>query len=255
MLNKKMPVVFAGHGSPLNAILDNRFSQGWTEMGAVLPKPKAILAISAHWYTHGNLINDSDAPKQIFDMYGFPEELYQVKYPVPGSPELAARVAELIGADVSNDWGVDHGTWSVLHRVFPDADVPIVQLSVNHNLTAMEIFDLGQKIRPLRNEGIMIFASGDIVHNLGMVDWDLEGCYDWAAAFDTHVQELVKSKKYDEVIAFDKLGPDWKKAIPTPEHYLPLIYALGATDEADDVKVVNEGGELGSITMTSFIFE
>ena len=137
MLNKKMPVVFAGHGSPLNAILDNRFSQGWTEMGAVLPKPKAILAISAHWYTHGNLINDSDAPKQIFDMYGFPEELYQVKYPVPGSPELAARVAELIGADVSNDWGIDHGTWSVLHRVFPDADVPIVQLSVNRNLTAM----------------------------------------------------------------------------------------------------------------------
>ena len=224
-------------------------------MGNILPKPKAILAISAHWYAHGNLVNDSEAPKQIYDMYGFPEELYQVKYPVHGSPKLAARVAELIGADVSNDWGVDHGTWSVLHRFFPDADVPIVQLSVNSNLTAKQIFDLGKKLRPLRDEGVMVFASGDIVHNLGMVDWDLEGCYDWASAFDAHVQELVKSKKYDEVIAFDKLGPDWKKAIPTPEHYLPLIYALGATDEADNVKVVNEGGELGSITMTSFIFE
>lgn len=255
MSDNRMPVVFVGHGSPLNAILDNRFSRGWASMGRELPKPKAILAISAHWYTGEDLVNDSAQPKQIYDMYGFPEELYQVKYPAPGDPWLASKVIDLTGAKVSNEWGIDHGTWSVLHQVFPDADVPVVQLSVNGRLSPTQVFDLGRRLRPLRDEGIMIFASGDIVHNLRMADWDMEGCYDWAEAFDKHVQELVKTRKYEEIIDFQKLGPDWNKAIPTAEHFLPLIYALGATDEDDIVKIVNEGGELGAITMTSFIFE
>lgn len=257
MANKKMPVVFAGHGSPLNAILDNRFSREWRAMGAELPKPEKILAISAHWNTHGSLINSDEYPEQIYDMYGFPDELYQLRYDAPGSPELAARVRELAAADVSvnNDWGIDHGVWSILHQMYPEADVPIVQLSVNADAEPEELFQIGKSLKPLRDEGVMIFASGDIVHNLGMVNWELDGCYDWAEAFDNKVTGLVTSGGWDQIVDYHNLSPDWRRAIPTPEHFVPLIYALGAADKEDKVTIRNQGGELGSITMTSFVFE
>jgi len=292
-MSQRMPVVFAGHGSPLNAILDNKFSQGWTSEGASMPKPAAILAISAHWYTRGTYVNDSADPKQVYDMYGFPQELYDLKYPAPGSPKLAAKVRQLLrdagasveshdsgviagaamtaGASVEshdgnkiasgafdvqvdNSWGIDHGTWAVLHHMFPSADIPVVQLSVNAKATPEEMFAIGEALRPLRYEGVLIFASGNIVHNLSMVDWNLDDSYNWAKEFDEKVRRLIVAGEYSQAVNYKEISPDWSKAVPTPEHYLPLIYALGAINEDDSVRVWNNFGELGSIMMTSYTF-
>lgn len=256
MKNKKMPVVFAGHGSPLNAVLDNRFSREWQVMGRELAHPEKILAISAHWNTHGNMISSEKQPRQIYDMYGFPDELYQLKYAPPGDPQLAAQIIELAAADVSpdSDWGLDHGVWSILHQMYPNADIPVVQLSVNEDAEPREIFTLGRSLSTLRYDGVMIFCSGDIVHNLSLVNWEMDGCYDWAEAFDKKVCDLVTSGDWEALLDYQNISPDWKTAVPTPEHFTPLLYALGAADKEDNITVRNQGGELGSITMTSFVF-
>ena len=194
----KMPVLFVGHGSPMNAIEDNSFTRVWRKIGEKLPRPKAILAISAHWYTEGTLTSDVENPQMIYDMYGFPPALYALKYPVKGSKALAEDVIKVLGPDVKidNAWGIDHGTWSVLVNMFPDADIPVVQLSINHKAPAQAHFDLGLKLRALRDEGILIFASGNIVHNLSLINWNMSAGYPWAHTFDDYIKKNILEKNY-----------------------------------------------------------
>lgn len=255
-MNKQMPVLFVGHGSPMNAIEDNEYSRSWSALGKLLPKPSAILSVSAHWFTRGTKVNDSPSPAMIYDMYGFPEELYQLKYPAPGSPELAYRVKALIGEHVSidNNWGIDHGTWSVLNRVYPKADVPIVQLSVNAMLTPEEHYIIGQKLKPLRDEGVLVFGSGNVVHNLARVDWRMNEGQPWAHEFDRYIEDAIFRKDNDAVLHFDRAGQSAELSVPTMDHFAPLLYVLGASDENDVVSTLNADCTLGSMCMASYLF-
>ena len=256
MLNDRMPTVFAGHGSPMNAIEDNQYSRAWVTLGDTLPKPKAILSVSAHWFTRGTKINDSTDPAMIYDMYGFPDELYQLKYPAPGSPALAHRVKELLGDAVTtdNDWGVDHGSWSVLRRVFPHAEIPIVQLSVNALLSTAGHFALGQKLKPLRDEGILLFGSGNIVHNLSRVDWRMNDGQPWAQEFDQYIFNAVNGRRFEDAVNYKQAGESAGLAVPSLDHYVPLLYVLGASDESDTISVFNADCTMGSMSMTSYLF-
>lgn len=253
---KRMPVLFVGHGSPMNAIEDNTFSRAWSALGKTLEKPKAILSVSAHWFTRGTKVNDSPTPTMIYDMYGFPEELYRLKYPAPGSPELAYRVRSLIGelVTVDNTWGLDHGTWSVLHRVFPKADIPIVQLSINAMLTPAEHYAIGQKLRLLRDEGVLIFGSGNVVHNLSRVDWRMNDGQPWAQEFDQSIHQAILSSDHDSVIHYERIGESAQLSVPSMDHFAPLLYILGASDEDDTISVFNADCTLGSMSMTSYLF-
>jgi len=251
----RMPVVFVGHGSPMNAIEDNIYTKVWKDLGEKIPRPKAILSISAHWQTRGTEVNDSLNPKQIYDFYGFPHELYEVVYEADGNKELAERVMAVLGESVSvdNGWGIDHGSWSVLSRIYPNADVPVVQVSLNYDISPREHFELGQRLSVLRDEGYLIFGSGNIVHNLGMIDWSLSGGFSWSIEFDDMVKRSIIEGDYGSLI---ELGHDGGSlAVPTSEHYLPLVYCLGAAGESENVEVFNEGCVLGSISMTSYIFK
>lgn len=253
---KKMPVLFVGHGSPMNAIEDNTYSREWISLGQTLEKPKAILSISAHWFARGTKVNDSLQPAMIYDMYGFPNELYQLKYPVAGSSELAYRVRDLVGDVVSidNNWGIDHGSWSVLHRMFPNADVPVVQLSVNTALSPEEHFAIGRKLQPLREEGILIIGSGNIVHNLARVDWRMNDGQLWAQEFDQYIYRAILNGKYTDVINFAQAGESASLSVPSMDHFAPLLYILGVKDENDSVRVFNDECTLGSMSMTSYLF-
>ncbi|KAF0091879.1 MAG: Aromatic ring-cleaving dioxygenase [Fusobacteria bacterium] len=250
----RMPVVFVGHGSPMNAIEDNNYTKGWKELGERIPRPKAIVSISAHWQTRGTRVNDSKNPKQIYDFYGFPSELYEVVYDVKGSEELAKRVVNILGESVivDNSWGIDHGSWSVLSRIFPKADIPVVQVSLNYDMTPSDHFELGKRLSGLRNEGYLVFGSGNIVHNLGIIDWNQSGGFSWAEEFDTMINKHILAGDYDSLM---ELGHGGSLAVPTREHYLPLIVCLGATLDNDKVEIFNEGCVLGSISMTSYIFK
>lgn len=252
----KMPVVFVGHGSPMNAIGQNRARTGWKEEAERLPKPSVILVVSAHWMTKGLFVRKTEENRQIYDMYGFPEALYQVHYEPKGSPQCADRVLELLKdqAHVNNDWGLDHGAWSVLCNMYPKADVPVVMLSTDITADARTLYETGVKLRPLREEGVLILTSGNIVHNLHRVDWELEGGYDWADTFDAQIRDAILQKHFEIPINFRKLK-DYRMAIPTVEHYAPLLVALGAADEKDSIRVWNEYRELGSMSMTSYTFE
>ena len=252
----KMPVLFIGHGSPMNAIEDNTITQQWKMLGKAIPKPKAILSISAHWYTGASYVQDVQQPKQIYDMYGFPAQLYEIKYHVPGSPRLSRFAQELLGSTVSvnNSWGIDHGTWSVLVHLYPACDIPVVQLSINGNLTPKEYFAMGQALQPLRNEGILILGSGNIVHNLSMIDWDNAGGFQWADAFDKWVQECIEEKDMDQLFQYTKQPNAWQ-AVPTSEHIDPLFYCLGAVENTQyDLRIINDFRVLGSMSMTSYLF-
>ena len=253
---KRMPVLFVGHGSPMNAIEDNPFSRGWSALGEALERPKAILSVSAHWFTRGTKVNDSPTPSMIYDMYGFPEELYQLKYPAAGSPELAYRARTLIGEFVSidNNWGLDHGTWSVLRRVFPKADIPIVQLSVNAMLTPAEHYAIGQQLRALREEGVLIFGSGNVVHNLSRVDWRMNDGQPWAQEFDQYIHQAILSGDYDSVLHYNRVGEAAQLSVPSIDHFAPLLYVLGASDADDSISVFNAYCTLGSMSMTSYLF-
>jgi len=253
---ERMPALFIGHGSPMNAIEDNDFARTWEQLADKIPKPKAILSVSAHWYTPGTRITDNKAPRTIYDMYGFPEELYQIVYNAPGDPELAHKAKAMISknVEIDNTWGFDHGTWAVLCRIYPKANIPVVQLSVNRNARMEGHFKIGQEISKLRDEGVLILGSGNIVHNLGMVNWGMDSGYDWADEFDEYIKTSIMNRNFANVINYQKLGIAGKRAVPIADHYAPLLYVLGAARAEDAVAVLNEARTLGSISMTCYLF-
>lgn len=258
MLNEtpQMPLLFVGHGSPMNAIENNAHTQAWAAMAAKMPKPKAILAVSAHWYTKGTRIMDEAHPKIIYDMHGFPDALYQVQYTPKGSPEFAALTRSLIKRQVTvdNAWGLDHGTWSVLCHMFPEQDIPVFQLSVDRDAPAAEHFQIGKELSALREQGILIFASGNVVHNLSRINWQMEGGYPWAEAFDTYIQEKILQKHYPDVIDYQRAGKCAELAFFSPDHFYPLLYILGASKPQDEVTIFNAACTLGALSMTSYLF-
>lgn len=252
-MDKTMPVLFVGHGSPMNAIEDNEFSRAWAEVGRALARPEAILCISAHWETAGTAVTAMERPETIHDFGGFPRKLYEAQYPAPGSPRLARRVQEMVKtAQVRLDqsWGLDHGTWSVLCRMFPQADVPVVQLSLDRTQGGAYHYGLGKELRALRDEGILIVGSGNVVHNLRMIAWQDAG-YDWAVEFDETARRLILSGEHDPLIHYQDLGRAARLSIPTNEHYLPLLYALALQDEGEPIQFFAERVTLGSISMRS----
>jgi 4,5-DOPA dioxygenase extradiol len=255
-MKNRMPILFVGHGSPMNAIEDNVYSLAWNALGKMIQKPQAILSFSAHWFTRGTMVNDSPAPAMIYDMYGFPDELYRLQYPAAGLPELAQRARTLIGdyVVIDNNWGIDHGTWSVLNRMFPEADVPIVQFSINTMLTPEQHYSIGQKLIPLRDEGVLLFGSGNIVHNLSRIDWQMDDGQPWAQKFDQYIINAVLKGDHDAVIHYNQAGESSQLSVPTLDHFAPLLYVLSASDANDTVAVFNNVCLLGSMSMTSYLF-
>jgi 4,5-DOPA dioxygenase extradiol len=253
----KMPIIFIGHGSPMNAIEDNEFTQNWSKIASMIPKPKAILSISAHWYTQGTRIMDEIHPKMIYDMYGFPEELYEIEYNAQGAPDLALYTKSLISREVKidNTWGYDHGTWSVLHVMYPNADIPVYQLSVDRNAAAEVHYEIGKQIKMLREQGVLILGSGNVVHNLGRVNFSATEGYDWAKNFDNYIKDKILKKEYEDVVNYRKAGESAGLAVPTPEHFYPLLYVLGGLNENDKVSIYNNSCFAGSLSMTSYLFE
>jgi len=254
---KKMPALFVGHGSPMNAIEDNEFSRAWMETGKALPKPNAILCVSAHWETAGTLVTAMDRPKTICDFYGFPPELDEKKYPAPGSPRLARLIQETANKTqvrLDQTWGLDHGAWSVLGRLFPNADVPVVQLSLDRTQAPAFHYALGKELRALREKGILIIGSGNIVHNLRLMAWQDEG-YDWAIEFDETIRQLILSGDHDSIIRYQNLGQAARLAVPTNEHYLPLLYVLALQGKQEQVRFFADRVTLGAISMRSLWIE
>ena len=250
-----MPVVFVGHGSPMNAVEESDFTRGWKKIAAVLPKPKAILSVSAHWFTEGTRLQTAKEPKTVHDFYGFPPQLYEVEYSAPGAPELAKKGIGLVDGSFSdNSWGIDHGTWSVLKWMYPGADIPVCQMSIDRRLTPKEIYETGQKLKSLRDENVLIFGSGNVVHNLRLVDFSAAGGYDWAEEFDAYIRGRVETGDFGGVINYEKAGDSARLAFPTPEHFDPLLYVLGTVGPQDKVSVYNASCTLGSLSMTSYVF-
>ncbi len=249
----KMPVLFLGHGSPMNAIEDSRFSRAWEESAGAIPKPRAILCISAHWETEGLKITAMRNPLTLHDFYGFPQELFQKQYPAPGSPELAQSIRQLITRariEFDYEWGLDHGAWGVLCRMYPEADIPVVQLSIDENLNTLLHYKLARELAPLRNEGVLVLASGNIVHNLETMRLN-DSAFDWALEFDEKVKNLILSGDHDALVRFRELGPSANLAVPSTEHYMPLMYALALQEAHEPVEFFAEGVTLGSISMRS----
>jgi 4,5-DOPA dioxygenase extradiol len=249
----RMPVLFVGHGSPMNAAEDNEFSRAWIEAGRSLPTPRAILCISAHWETSGTQVTAMEQPETIYDFYGFPEPLYAMHYSAPGSPDLARLVRETVRSApvrLSYDWGLDHGAWSVLRRFFPQAGVPVVQLSLDRTRPAAFHYELGRELRTLRDKGVLIVGSGNIVHNLRAVVWE-DRAYDWALEFDDKIKQAILSGDHAPIIHYGQLGQAARLSVPTNEHYLPLLYALAVQDPADPVTFFAGRVTLGSISMRS----
>jgi 4,5-DOPA dioxygenase extradiol len=249
-----MPVLFIGHGNPMNAMLDNAYTRAWNALGESLPKPVAILSVSAHWYLPGTAVTSVPTPRTIHDFGGFPRELYEIEYPAPGDSALAERVAQmLLPTPVRMDtyWGLDHGTWSVLCHVFPAADIPVIQLSIDETLPAADHYEIGRRLAPLRDEGVLILGSGNVVHNLHTYAWGKSEVepFDWALRFERTARESLLSHGHTQLIEYETLGRDALLSIPTPEHYLPLIYAAAATDVGDTVSFPVEGVDGGSVSM------
>jgi 4,5-DOPA dioxygenase extradiol len=250
-----MPTIFFGHGNPLNALLRNSYTEGWATVGASLPTPTAILCVSAHWYFPGSAVTAMPQPRTIHDFGGFPQELYQVQYPAPGSPELAQRVRELLAplyVEMDQEsWGLDHGTWSVLRHVFPKADVPVVQLSIDETKPPEFHYQLAKHLAPLRDEGVLVIGSGNIVHNLHTYAWGRREVepFDWAVRFENLAREVLQSGDDTPLIDYERLGRDALLSAPTPDHYLPLLYVLGLRRPADGVTFPVEGFDGGSISM------
>ena len=255
---EQMPVLFVGHGSPMNAIEENEFTRGWREIAKSLSRPNAILCVSAHWETRGTMVTVMDKPRTIHDFGGFPQELFNVQYPAPGNPELANETKSIIKDQVialDEKWGLDHGCWSVLSRMFPAADVPVVQLSLDYSKPAQYHYDLAKELAPLRTKGILIIGSGNIVHNLRMVAWDKMNepgyGYDWAIEANEKMKKFILSGNHKSLINYTAQGKDFELAIPTPEHYLPLLYALALKEEKEKIELFNDKAVMGSLTMTS----
>jgi len=252
----RLPAIFFGHGNPMNAIDTNDYTRAWSAIGAALPRPRAILSISAHWYLPGSHVTAATRPRTIHDFGGFPRELYEVQYPAPGEPGLAERVRELLlPVDVVRDdrWGLDHGTWSVLVHVYPDADIPVVQLGIDETKPASYHYDLGKRLAPLRDEGVLVMGSGNIVHNLHAYAWGRHPVhqFDWALRFEQRARELLSAGEHDPLVEYESLGHDAMLSVPTPDHYLPLLYVIGTQQNGDAVTYPVEGGDGGSISMLS----
>jgi Uncharacterized conserved protein len=239
----------------MNAIEENQFTARWEALGERLPRPQAILSVSAHWFTPGSRIMDSPAPETIYDMYGFPDELYKIVYSAPGSPHFAQQAKKLIGRNVETDntWGLDHGTWSVLRRIYPKADIPVFQLSVDRDAPFEDHFQIGRELRALREQGVLIFGSGNIVHNLARIHWNMEGGYPWAEDFDNYIKRNILDGNHRNVIHFEKAGTSASFAFTISDHFAPLLYVLGASDAEDTVSIFNDACVLGSISMTSYL--
>jgi 4,5-DOPA dioxygenase extradiol len=254
----KMPLLFLGHGNPMNAIEDNQFVQGFKKMAQKIPRPEAILCVSAHWFTKGTKVTGIDKPPVIYDFYGFPEELYKVKYPAIGSPVLAETVKQLIKPTetvIDKEWGLDHGAWSVLTHFFPNADVPVIQMSIDQNLSTKEHFELGKKLSSLRKKGVLIIGSGNIVHNLSLVDFnnfhkDNYG-YDWAIEARSQINDFILSENYNPLFQYRTFSKAFQNAIPTPEHFLPLMYILSLKEKNETIHLFNDKLLAGSLSMTS----
>ncbi len=251
---RKMPVVFFGHGNPMNALSKNRYTEAWRRIGEAIPRPKAVLSISAHWYTHETAVTAMEKPRTIHDFGGFPRELYKVTYPVSGDPALASAVQNMlapISVDLDERWGLDHGTWAVLRHVFPEADIPVVQLSINAMQPAAFHYEIGKRLAPLRDEGVFIIGSGNLVHNLHAYAWGGHAVepYDWAVRFEKKVRKLLLSSDDNPLIAYETLGPDAMLSVPTPDHYLPLLYIIALRKEGEQICFPVEGIDGGSVSM------
>lgn len=253
MQNTHMPVLFVGHGSPMNAIEDNEFSQAWTLQGVSLPTPRAILCISAHWETIGTEVTAMPHPKTIHDFYGFPPELFAMQYPAPGSPGLAEEICSLVKTveiKPVQDWGLDHGTWSVLTRIFPTAGIPVLQLSLDRTKSMQDHYDLGKELKPLRDQGVLIIGSGNLVHNLGLVVWE-DIASDWAQEFDGKVRDWILQDNHTPIIHYQEYGRPAQLAVNSAEHFKPLLYILGLKDPGEKLQFFTEKVSMGSISMRS----
>ncbi len=260
--SERMPVLFVGHGNPMNAIRENSFTRGFQKAAQLLPsKPSAVLCVSAHWYIRDTRVTAMSSPKTIHDFYRFPKELNEVLYPAPGSPELAAETAGLLKpvghVELDHDWGLDHGTWSVIKHLFPEADVPVIQLSIDATKPAQFHMDLAKQLQPLRDKGILIVGSGNIVHNLRLVEWKMgevdEFGFDWAHEVRDEVNKLLEERRFDELLRYQEKGSAWQTAIPTPDHYLPLLYSMGPVTSKDEMYFFNDQLTMGSLSMTSIL--
>lgn len=255
---EKMPVLFIGHGSPMNAIEDNIFSKRWQQMGKEIPTPKAVVVVSAHWLTKGTLVTAMPNPKTIHDFGGFPQALFDVQYPAPGSPELATEIQKLItnpAVELDHDWGLDHGTWSVVKHMYPDADIPVLQLSIDYYKPSAYHYELAKQLLSLRKKGVLIIGSGNMVHNLRMVAWDKlsepEYGFEWALEMNDIFKNKISNGFHKELIQYEKLHKAATLAIPTPDHYYPLLYILALQTDNDKVEFFNDKAVGGSLTMTS----
>ncbi|MFN9520298.1 MAG: 4,5-DOPA dioxygenase extradiol [Bacteroidota bacterium] len=255
-----MPAIFIGHGSPMNAIADNAFTQSLSKLANHIPKPKAILVVSAHWLTRGTYVASTSQPKTIYDFGGFAEELYRIKYPAPGSPDFAELVKnELssIHAQADSDMGFDHGTWSILRHMYPQADIPTFQLSIDYTKPAEWHYKMAAQLASLRTKGLLIVGSGNIVHNLGMIKWDSNSAkaYDWAIEFDENVKRLLIDTNHTSLIHYTKLGKAAQLAVPTNDHYLPMLYINGVQQKNDAIAFTYEGIDMGSISMLCIVYQ
>jgi 4,5-DOPA dioxygenase extradiol len=249
-----MPAIFFGHGNPLNALAQNSYTEGWTSIGRSIPRPKAVLSVSAHWYLSYCAVTSNPAPPTIHDFGGFPRELYQVQYPAPGNPDLARQVQGLlapVSARLDDGWGLDHGTWAVLRHVFPEAHIPVLQLGIDGTQPPRFHYDLGRKLAPLREEGVLVVGSGNLVHNLTAYAWgDREARpFDWAVRFEERLQEALLQNDDETLVDYRRFGRDAALAVPTPDHYLPLLYVLGLRREQEPVTFPIRGVDGGSVSM------
>jgi 4,5-DOPA dioxygenase extradiol len=253
-----MPALFMGHGSPMNGIELNEFSTSWANVAKSIPVPKSILVVSAHWFTRGTKITAMDFPPTIHDFGGFPQALFDVQYPAPGNSGLAHETAQLIKSahvELNHDWGLDHGAWTVIRHMYPQADIPVLQLSIDYTKGAAYHYDLAKEIATLRKEGVLILGSGNMVHNLRMLSWEMinGGGYDWAMEASEKFKTAILNKDHQKLINYEKMGAEVNLAVPTPEHYLPLMYILGLQNDTEAVNLFNDKAVGGSLTMTSVV--
>jgi 4,5-DOPA dioxygenase extradiol len=249
-----MPALFLGHGNPMYAIQENEFTEGWQTTAKLLPVPKAILVISAHWETRGTFVTAMTKPQTIHDFGGFPKELFDVQYPAPGSPELAMQTKELIkktSVELDHQWGLDHGTWSVIKHMYPNANIPVIQMSMDYKKDPAWHYSLATELATLRQKGILIIGSGNMVHNLQRADWHATKGADWAIEANEKMKKLILNNDHQSLINYSTLGKEVQMAIPSPDHYIPLLYALGLKSEKETVSLFNDKTELGAISMTS----
>jgi 4,5-DOPA dioxygenase extradiol len=257
--NSRMPAIFFGHGNPMNAIEVNAYTKAWSRIAGTFPRPKSILSVSAHWYVAGTAVTAMDSPRTIHDFGGFPRELFEFEYPAPGDPALAQRIRELLApveTGLDGRWGLDHGTWSVLCHLYPEADIPVVQLSIDETRPATFHYDLGRRLAPLREEGCLVIGSGNVVHNLHAYAWGRHAAepFDWAVRFEQNIRQAMLGADDAALVGYESLGRDARLSAPTPDHYLPLLYVAGSRHEEDRVTFPVEGIDGGSVSMLTAKF-